>query len=455
MPERPFNPGSAWIEPKLYRFEGSPEAFEITVLRPWPDPRAWRKTSGGDGWKGCRPPIDLRAAETTPSPTGRRRVRNEHAAALTVPPEVREPISRLSPMAQWAVLSMAARVDGALDLIREAPALATGLAHSFRLRPGVKRPIRSARTQVRRKRRAIAGWLGFPETEASVKAIARLACDSREPFQLLSLRKLLTTREPWLTHIDTLHTEVLSILLSHAHRRDRLTLALLREIAALPRRVDRARAQYKVHDALTEGPGLLRRGRVPVLRSLTVLEEVTLDLNERRRRRTLRTMVDAGPFPPPPYPDQLLAGDRAVRLTAITDADQLLRHAGAQRNCLDAGNYFARILNGTGYAYELQWPTRAGRTRRASLFVDSRGLLHRHWGVEDLRLSCNRRPPRWLLEQAAQLLRTRAPARLPQPVAAPVPAPPPSPEVDERQLTFAFLASWPSGPYVEDIAALF
>jgi len=143
MSEHKFRPGSAWVEPKLYRFRGSPASHEIVVLRPWPDPRAWRRSSGGVGWWGCRPSIDLRRADRALREKATHGARHERAAALQVPAPIRSAVGPLPQWTQWAVLSMVARVDGALDLLQASPALAVGLAHSFALRPTQKRPIRA------------------------------------------------------------------------------------------------------------------------------------------------------------------------------------------------------------------------------------------------------------------------------------------------------------------------
>ena len=454
MTDCPFNPGSAWVTPKLYRFDGVPDCWEIVVARPWPDPQAWRKTSSGPAWLGCRPKIDLQIADLPLPGAARRRTRNEREAALQVPVDVRDPIARISPRAQWAVLSMAARVDGALELIDAAPGLATGLAHSFRLRKGVKRPIRSARVQIRRRRIAIAGWLGFPETEASVKAIGKLGREDRIPEELARLRHLLQSGEPWLAHLATLRSEVLMVLRCHTSSRDRLSLRLLEEITALPGSRERYRAAFMACEALTLGPQLLHRGRVPKLRDLARLEQLDSEIQELSQRRQIAEILRTGPFPPAPYPDRIIQGEREVQLRAITDAPTLVQHGARQRNCIASREYVERIQGGTGYAYELSWTGDRGKERRATLFMDGRGVLSRRWGVEDLRLSCNRRAEDWLVVEATRNVRNERPARLPSPIVD-RPALPERPEVDHRQLPFSFMRGWPAGPYSDAVRVPF
>ena len=436
MSEHKFRPGSAWVEPKLYRFRGSPTSHEIVVLRPWPDPRAWRRTSGGVGWWGCRPPIDLRRADRPLRKKATHGARHERAAAMQVPSPIRSAVGPLPQWTQWAVLAMVARVDGALDLLQASPALAVGLAHSFALRPTQRRPIRAARVQVRRRRRQIAGWLGFPETEASVKAIARLHPDDRTPQGLTALRCLLLAGEPWLAHLNPITAEALALLIIQGPRRDRLTLGLLQEIGAIRSATGRDRAYGAVYRALNDGGEPRGRAGSPVLRSVEAAQQFLDEVCAQERQQWIAALRAEGPFPAPPYADALIDGPTPWRMSAISDAGSLVDHAARQRNCLDSDTYFRRILDGTGYAYELSW-TAGSRTRRATLYLDARGVLRRRWGMEDLRLSCNRPAPDWLAEQVIGLLKRVAPARLPAPRVVPEVASVDA-VLDDRQIVIPF-----------------
>jgi len=416
--DRSFRAGTAWVEPMLYRFQGSQRSHEIVVIRLWPDPRAWRRTTGGDRWWGHRPPIDLHLADRPLRRNATRSTWMERQAALQVPPEFRSAVGTIRPWAQWAVLSMAARVEGALELVQSAPALAVGLAHSFVLRPGQGRPIRAARVQVRRRRRQIAGWLGFPETKASVKAIGRLHPNDRTPEWLLILRRLLNAGEPWLAHLNPITAEVLSLLLVRPDRRDRLTLGVLEEIVAIRSAAGRALACDAVHRALNRGFELRGGGPSPLLRSVAAADRFTDEGGRQKRQDRIEALEAAGPFPAPPYPEAVLDGPTPVLLRPLSDPLALVEHARRQRNCVDSDAYTRRILDGTGYAYELSWAA-GSQTPLATLFLDGRGVLRHRWAIEDLRLGCNWPAPRWLFEQMEDLIGRARPRRWPAPRVVP------------------------------------
>jgi len=441
MAEVSFNPGSAWVAPKLYRFDGYPEAWEITVLRPWPDPRAWRRSSEGSRWLGCRPSIDLSIADRDLPRRACRRRRLEHAAYQAVPESLRRLIGPFRHDLQWGLLSMAARVEGADELLAGNAGLGVGLAWSFRLRKAVKQPLRSARWLVRRPRRQIAGWLGFPPTQASVRTLARVEPQDCTVWALRHLANLVAAGERWVHHLPTLPTDVL--LLIEPTVRPALTFGLLEEMAHASWR-SRRRTAYDVRFVLAAAARLKPARRVPPLRSVGQVRQLAEELTEEERRQHILRWKAAGPFPDPPYAaqwmPQVLKDDRPVRVEPVADPEALLIHAEEQRNCLaNDDEYLDRILDGTGYVYELSWEPTEGEDRNSSatLFVEGKGILHRHWGVHDMKLRCNDEAPEWLDGQVARFL-ARVPASR-DPAAGEVA----TEEVDDRrQLALPFAGDW-------------
>lgn len=409
----PFNPGSAWVEPKLYRFDGAPEAWEITVLRPWPDPRAWRRSSESSRWTGCRPSVDLSIPERPLRKDASRRRRLEHEAYQAVPESLRRLIGPFRHDLQWGLLSMVARVDGADELLAGNAGLGLGLAWSFRLRKAVRQPLRSARWLVRRPRRQIAGWLGFPPTQASVRTLSRIEPQDCTVWVLRHLANLVTAGERWVHHLSKLPADVL--LLIEPTVRPALTLGLLEEMAHARGR-SRRQAAYDVRFILAAAARLKPERRVPPLRSVGQVRQLAEELTEEERRQHILRWKAAGPFPEPPYAaqwmPQVLREDRPVRVEPVADPEALLTHAEQQRNCLaNDDEYLDRVLDGTGYVYELSWEPTEGEDRNtsATLFVEGKGILHRHWGVHDMKLRCNEEPPEWLDGQVARFL-ARVPA---------------------------------------------
>lgn len=54
MAKAAFVPGMGFSNGKLSRFD----KYGVTVIRAWPDPRAWRKTRTTP-WRCIRPPLDV------------------------------------------------------------------------------------------------------------------------------------------------------------------------------------------------------------------------------------------------------------------------------------------------------------------------------------------------------------------------------------------------------------
>jgi hypothetical protein len=391
---------------------------------------------------GCRPPIDLAIADRKLSKKACRRRRLEHEAFGRVPVAIRRLVAPHLPGLQWGLLSMVARVDGALELLESNPALAVGLAYSSALRKPVKRPLRSARWLVRQPRRRIAGWLGFPETKATVRALSRVEPEDCSLLVLGHLGQLLASGDRWVHHLPKLRAEPL--LLMEPTVRPALTFGLLEELALEPRDRRRSCAAADVRFVLAVAQRLKPPMRLPPLRSIAQVRQLVGELVHEERRQHLLRWKAAGDFPAPPYPagemPLVLPDDRPVQIRPITDAEGLLAHAGYQRNCMaNDDEYLERILDGTGFAYELTFQPAEGEDDQASatLFLDSKGVLHRHWGVDDLKLRFNEESPAWLDAQVARFL-ARVPASR-DPEAGTVAT---EEVVDERQLSLPLGWDW-------------
>jgi hypothetical protein len=215
-----------WREPTFGTYFGDGRLVEfrrgrVTVIRPWP-PAAWRKTQRQPAWRGCRPdlhlnlaPLDERIADAVDYMAAA--TSGEYDAEVNVSIEdIRRRVARLQyerdawrdfvvhipdhilqaikpfPERNYAILSMAARCPGVLDLIQSNPALALMAATNWIWRrPPVKQPMRAARRLVRLKRRHIAEWLGFPGQEATVRILAKYPANIIRVKHLFYLRQAL------------------------------------------------------------------------------------------------------------------------------------------------------------------------------------------------------------------------------------------------------------------------
>ncbi len=143
MASRTFRPGAAWRDGKFYRFTSD----SVTVMRLWPDPRAWCRFDDVEQWLGCRPPLrldniaerarrlrreltrrELRPGWATTPPGGQlpllldddpngplRRLTTAYENAAAAVPEPTAALVRRYARGQWPLLSMLARCEAAHD----------------------------------------------------------------------------------------------------------------------------------------------------------------------------------------------------------------------------------------------------------------------------------------------------------------------------------------------------
>jgi PcfJ-like protein len=355
--DRPFRPGVNFRNGKLYVFgrEG------VTVIRPWPRPRAWRKTRTRP-WRAVRPRIDVRELpdyleearwenylgcamnhvggwfgtlhcnrssrvlgfdvdveyDTNGLPDGAPKNwseaaekacssivgwRNHHHAWAKfyseIPDTVRLPLATYAKR-QWHVLNLIARCPGADELVRSAPALAFCLASSWVFhRPPVKRPLRSTRWLVREPRRRIAAWLGFPGTQATVNILGKLTEDAIDIPRLLYLRAGLFDdgRRRALGHLPAINSGVVRIV-TDPSLNVLVTPSFLRQIARGEAGETGLDAAYMLKDTLRMLDQLGRR-RLPRLRSLDALRQFHDDA-VREINRLLPNEDEATGVPPGP-----------------------------------------------------------------------------------------------------------------------------------------------------------
>jgi hypothetical protein len=397
-PRPPINDGSAYDPStgKLRRFV-SAGAGVIEVVRYWPEPRAWLRIGEG-AWRGESPYLDLVDAEAAPSRAGRPRTRrfraNLRAAVSTIPEPVRAILRTLPPRVQWRCLSLFARADGALELAASNPALAVALACSRELGVRVKRPLRSARALLRRRRRDIAGWLGFPPTAAAVRVLSRLPPGDCDPSHLLHLRALLSAEPRTVLHLRALNAGVLQ-LLGHPRLRPLIAPSLVEACAAMTR--SRAQRLAQRIEAIESNAGFLGRGGdLPLLRSARDVHRLSRELDRARRVRGARRRVFA-PFPPAPFPDGAL-GPSGVTVEAIRGHDELVSAGREDHNCLaDPTCYPVRIAEGLDALYRVRWEEDAV-PQRALLRLSRPLVAGAFWHILELFAPCNQVVTPWVRE---------------------------------------------------------
>ena len=226
MTGQPFKPGSAFKNGKLYLFT----LHNVTVMRPWPSPLAWRK-SRTRPWRMIRPSLDLPLLESQD------RLLPEDGAAAPdwavrlqkvisgfrelIPLEVREAIAPFR-WRRWHLLALAARCPGALDLIRSNQGLAFCVASHWAFRqPTASRPMRTARRLVRLKQREILAWLGFPGTGWAVRMLRKIRPPDASIGLMFNIRRALMDHAAVarLAHLPRLTSDIIGIAANDQLRR--------------------------------------------------------------------------------------------------------------------------------------------------------------------------------------------------------------------------------------------
>ena len=371
-------PGWAFKSGKLYRFEGR----KAVVMAPWPDPRAWIKTSGA-GFRATRKHADeyfskhLFPKSETPKPIPRlepviapsgqcllfpvdeydshldqiwRHVMRIEAGYFDlIPDEVREELLKYGDR-KWHLFSLFARCPGALDLSRSNPGLCYALASNWVFRkPAPTKPIRAARALVFKKQKLILDWLGFPGTEPVRRILAKITPNDVSIPSLLYLRDAL--REPdAVKHLSRVWriTAPVMRLVSDSNFRPRLTPRLLSEAAE----IDGSSAPGKslthfLKDLIMMADQVEWRGCPPLFNSLKHMREVHDGL---MRRVPSKPIGGYDWFPGPPFP-----GTRNIR--PLETAAELYREGREMKHCV--GAYSSLVEKGKCYVYRVLEPVRA------------------------------------------------------------------------------------------------
>lgn len=367
---------------KLYLFE--PES--IQVLKAWP-PQAWCKTAE-KGWHRIRSNISiprynvekkintLQAMRDLPDS-----YRSKKMAWLkwyaTIPEEARNPAAQFSSR-QWHLLSfLASCATPAFDLVNSNPALAYALASNWIFhQPAVRAPLRSARTllSVGKSQKDALGWLGFPSTEATRKAIAKVPASTVSVSRLLFLRTALQSPRVLkkLGHLEVVNAGVLR-LLCDPDLTDISTPKLLGEISLNPNERDQAQSAYVLKDVIRLWRFLYAEKHfTPSLSSITKLKGLHDELSEQSQR-----IMNVAGEKPVSFPTPPVQGNDFI--VPITDSRMLWQEAKEQHNCVF--EYLNDIvITQKIYLYQVHTP------QRCTLALEKNSL---GWSATHLKAECN------------------------------------------------------------------
>ncbi len=395
-----FRPGMVCCGGKLYLFDRS----GVTVVRPWGPPMAWRRTKT-QPWRHVRPALftlagaaslawedaEGDAAGASVDADAEKRVSPIVEAFSVVPQEVRAVVAAFSER-HFALLAFAHSCgDPGLELLRSNPALGFMVATNWIWhKPAVKRPQRSARSLVRKKRRDILAWLGFPRCgEAEVRILGRIPAADVRVQMLFYLREALgnpaVVRALGFTPL--LNRHVLRVAADQALfpcTAPSLLGELSRIVPSSSRSENRAtrgpngrltsagsisaeagwKAIHEMGDTLRMYADLGRAAAPPCFRSIDQVERLHHEATLAHRREIGRRYLGAE-FPPPPLPG-------VENIIPVTTPEMLLAESLEMGHCVDS--YAGRILDGGVYIYRVTHP------ERATVSVVSRGGW---WRLED------------------------------------------------------------------------
>lgn len=354
-------PGFRFKEGKLYAFC----AESVMILEAWPTLKAIRKDNESY-WEEFEPrfrvvqPYRRRKPKKTPqlelglgesvvvSSISEQRRLAFNGFRFALPKAVAAATEKFQSR-QWGILALMQKEEAAVELAQNNPALFFALANARPFRGRLFSPESLAKIALERQR-DIAGWLGFPGTEATAKILAKIPPESASVEILAPLRRVLKkpTILKILTHQQNLNAGVLSILLIDGLA-DAVAPSLLTEIAETP--AEKYRASYV--DMLVDTLTMLRRLKpnagIPKIQSLARLRSMHDEVST-EYLRSLPHQTMAGSLPAPP-----LRGTKTI--IPIVTYDELVQEARSQNNCV--ATYAERIRKRTTFIYRVTSPERA------------------------------------------------------------------------------------------------
>jgi hypothetical protein len=382
-----FRWGTHFKNGKLYVFDKT----SVLVARPWPELRAWRLTARRRVWRPVRPEINVSTpavysqgtprcayppsewlgedllpppAATPASEESRedkgvvawaeRRMEANRLACeeffVPMPEPVRQRIDQFTTR-QWHLAVMLARCPGSEDLMHSTPALAFALASNWAFhRPAVRQPVRAARSWVRRSQRELAGWLGFPATEASVRLLRKIPPAACHVASLLYLRTAMRDAETRERLSHTRHLDATTLrLMSDERVRGRVSSGFVTALAAAAPGVETISQHVHTLRDILEMETLLPEVSVPCFTSIRQLIQHHDALAAQLNRDGVSAWGNVQ-FPPPPLPG-------TDEIVPLLSPDALLAEGREQGNCV--ASYARRVARGGQFIYRVLAPERA------------------------------------------------------------------------------------------------
>ncbi len=428
---RKFEYGSAFKDGKYYSFSNS----DLTVVRAWPDPMAWRLRQEGP-WRGWRPRnLDLDAPEQLAalpprnrrSEASMRRLRNQARAYEPAPLAERRSAARYGSYHAWPVYTLLARAPGALELAEHNPALAFALAEHDALRPPVRKLFQSARSLLKspgpHTAQRVAEWLGFEPSRATVRCLRKIEprhC-SRWRLHLLRVGFNQPRTRKLLLHAPALNEPFLRLyeLIINPDCELRVHNGLVSEVAGLQgRRAERACCAIDI--LISRWHAVFHDRPLPELHSLEQIRTLSLQAEEALDELCSIPFNLPERFPEPPIP---ALGSSTCSIEPLDTPAKLQNESLEMRHCIGSPSYLRDSVTGHGYGYSVRYQAGA-REQRATVWLYP--VVGEGYRLRDCRRARNGRPSieiltcvrAWIDEHNARIARGEA-APPPPPVRVP------------------------------------
>ena len=359
---------------------------EVMLLHSWPDLKAITKKSSNKPWSDFTPVFRLLRQANDGSfnsigPTNLsirsldpefEKLRAFMEFRRAIPPDIAKAVEKLGNR-QWQLLRLCQVRPKSVDLLNQNPALGYCLAHHEHFRVSVGDGLERAAEISRMKQRAILRWLGFPDSKACAKILAKIVPSAVTLPGLEALRGQLPDKElqTRLGHLGIINAVVIKTA-QHPTIRRRVGPSLLNELAELQDSANTPRVAPMLEDICRLEPILGREPKPVEFRSIAQIiahhETVTDEFI-----RFQKDLEERNQFPPPP-----IGGN--AHIVPLTNAEELIREGREQHNCV--GSYADKVRTKQVYIYRILCP------ERATLAIEPGP--DGNWEIQQLYVACNK-----------------------------------------------------------------
>jgi hypothetical protein len=344
-------PGFRFKDGKLFLFD-----LESTCLiESWPSLKAVVKF-GSDGWREFTPLFPLvqprgsvGEVDVAVLPAESFQVAYQRRAAFRafrsfIPDELAGACEEI-PARQWMMLNLMQASSHAAELAIGNPALVFALSHPKFFREKFS-TLEGAAIVAKRRQKEIAAWIGFPESDSSVKTLSKLVPASVTISTLKAMRRGIYEAhgKKLLSHLPVINAGVVAFS-ADRDLCDAVPMSLLEEVSRTAAENSAARAAPMLQECMQLCRFLAEGAKRPS--SLRKLEDWHLDLS---RRWAIKNPPQTGPIFVPP-----LEGTPTIQ--PILSESELLQEGMEQNNCVAIR--LKSVREGKVFIYRVIAPERA------------------------------------------------------------------------------------------------